>query len=114
MTAPPSVERIEVTPELARAWIYHSARAPRRHDLHDDKVSRFAKAMAAGEWRADRGAPIEAYGIDGAAHHSVLAAEGVTVGVLGGLIFLIPLDIPACCIVSAVTDCWSAPPGTND
>jgi hypothetical protein len=47
MTAPPSVERIEVTPELARAWIYHSARAPRRHDLHDDKVSRFAKAMAA-------------------------------------------------------------------
>lgn len=83
MTAPPSVERIEVTPELARAWVYHSARAPRRHDLHDDKVSRFAKAMAAGEWRADRGAPIEldAHGAlrDGLHRLSAVVESGCTV-----------------------------------
>jgi hypothetical protein len=45
-----TVQRIAVGPELARQWIAHSAIAPRRHTIHEDKVHQFAELMRTGRW----------------------------------------------------------------
>jgi hypothetical protein len=49
MTAP-TVQRVPVGPEMAREWLAHSARQPRRHTIHEDRVHRYAQLMRDGAW----------------------------------------------------------------